>query len=261
MNYLSLCAVLQNEAAYLDEWVRYHAMLGIEHFYLYDNDSTDATVMLIKKLSLEFPISFKPIHGCPSQFRAYEDCLANVKPLTRWITFIDCDEFIVPRIKLHTWLPKFESYPGVAMHWYLFGSNGHDIYNPTPVVERFTKRQVDVNPHIKCFVDPTRTNKCHTAHRFLHNSDIVDEKFKPIKNNSPLAEEGSCDDIQLNHYVTKSYEECMQRRSRRRADTGELRDAEGFFAAHDRNEVEDFKALNIWKLHGYSTSSCKSKRS
>ena len=38
---LVICAIFKNEARYLKEWVEYHRMVGVEHFYLYNNDSTD----------------------------------------------------------------------------------------------------------------------------------------------------------------------------------------------------------------------------
>lgn len=40
-DYLSVCAIFQDEAPYLREWIEYHRLMGAEHFYLYDNDSHD----------------------------------------------------------------------------------------------------------------------------------------------------------------------------------------------------------------------------
>ena len=38
---VSACAIFQNEAPYLKEWIEYHRLIGVEHFYLYNNGSTD----------------------------------------------------------------------------------------------------------------------------------------------------------------------------------------------------------------------------
>ena len=40
---LAMVTVLQNEAPFLPEWLEYHALytVGVEHFYLYDDGSTD----------------------------------------------------------------------------------------------------------------------------------------------------------------------------------------------------------------------------
>ena len=41
--YLALVAIVKNEASYLDEWIEFHRLVGVEHIYLYDNGSTDQT--------------------------------------------------------------------------------------------------------------------------------------------------------------------------------------------------------------------------
>ncbi len=39
MDYLSLCLVCKDENNYLAEWLNYHILMGVERFYIYDNDS------------------------------------------------------------------------------------------------------------------------------------------------------------------------------------------------------------------------------
>jgi len=41
--YASLCCIIRNEARYLEEWIEYSRMIGVEHFYLYDHGSEDNT--------------------------------------------------------------------------------------------------------------------------------------------------------------------------------------------------------------------------
>ena len=41
--YLTLCAIAKNEGRYLQEWIEYHKMLGVEKFFIYDNESADNT--------------------------------------------------------------------------------------------------------------------------------------------------------------------------------------------------------------------------
>ena len=38
---LTITAIFKNEGHYLKEWLDYHLLAGVEHFYLYNNDSTD----------------------------------------------------------------------------------------------------------------------------------------------------------------------------------------------------------------------------
>ncbi len=40
---LAICAIFKNEAPWLKEWITYHhSALGVNTFYLYNNDSTDS---------------------------------------------------------------------------------------------------------------------------------------------------------------------------------------------------------------------------
>lgn len=38
---ISICAIFKDEAPYLAEWLEHHLKIGIEHFYMYDNNSSD----------------------------------------------------------------------------------------------------------------------------------------------------------------------------------------------------------------------------
>jgi hypothetical protein len=38
---LTACAIFREEAPFLAEWIRFHQSVGFEHFYLYNNFSTD----------------------------------------------------------------------------------------------------------------------------------------------------------------------------------------------------------------------------
>ena len=38
---LAIFAVMKNEAPYVKEWLDYHLAAGVEHFYIFDNESSD----------------------------------------------------------------------------------------------------------------------------------------------------------------------------------------------------------------------------
>src|SRR6185295_2887675 len=37
----SICSVFNNEAKFIKEWIEYHKLIGIDHFYLYNISSSD----------------------------------------------------------------------------------------------------------------------------------------------------------------------------------------------------------------------------
>lgn len=45
--YLSICAIFRNEADYLKEWIEFHRLVGVEHFFLYNNFSEDAYLSIL----------------------------------------------------------------------------------------------------------------------------------------------------------------------------------------------------------------------
>jgi len=47
-NYLSVVALVKNEAEYIGEWLEYHLLQGVEKFYIYDNESTDKLQAVLK---------------------------------------------------------------------------------------------------------------------------------------------------------------------------------------------------------------------
>ena len=45
---LALCTIFQDEARYLREWIEFHRLQGVEHFFLYDNRSHDEPGRVLK---------------------------------------------------------------------------------------------------------------------------------------------------------------------------------------------------------------------
>jgi hypothetical protein len=101
---ITVVAITQSEHAYLEEWIEYHRLIGVDHFCIYDNnDNNDTKTVLqpyIEKGIVEYvkwPNRWPNTHftiGC--QPYAYEDALFKLVRKTKWISFIDTDEFILP---------------------------------------------------------------------------------------------------------------------------------------------------------------------
>ena len=46
---IAVCAIFKDEAPYLLEWLAFHKMIGVDLFFLYDNDSSDGGSELIPR--------------------------------------------------------------------------------------------------------------------------------------------------------------------------------------------------------------------
>lgn len=45
---LSACTMVFNEGTFIEEWLSYHLLIGVDHFYIYDDGSTDHTHELLQ---------------------------------------------------------------------------------------------------------------------------------------------------------------------------------------------------------------------
>ena len=59
MDNLSICAIAKDELD-LEEWVIYHHIVGVNHFYIYDNESKIPIKNILKKYSYDSDIQIKP---------------------------------------------------------------------------------------------------------------------------------------------------------------------------------------------------------
>lgn len=108
---ISVCSFFKNEAMYLREWIEYHRMIGVDHFYLYNNGSSDyssrvlypyenmgiVTVVNWPTLIPEFLRNNLAHFALSTQITAYENAAKYMAySETEWLCFLGVDEFIVP---------------------------------------------------------------------------------------------------------------------------------------------------------------------
>lgn len=247
MNYLSVCAIVKNEAPYIEEWVAFHLLQGVEHFYIYDNESTDGTVG--KLVNFPDKITIIPWDKHPGQKSAYDHAIHSFRNSTEWMAFIDADEFLYSTrfLTVSEILNRreFNDVGAVTAHWLLYGSNGHDTKIDDLVIERFVRRQADVNPHVKSIVRMKHAVAPYGPHAFKTLRRAVNEKGLELPDDYSLEHVNpTADLLRINHYHTKSREEALERWMLPRADNGgnRLENFDEHFAAHDRNEVIDTSA-------------------
>lgn len=128
----AICALAKNEELYLKEWLDHHYALGFDHVYLIDNNDKPGLKSFLASYLDKALLTIIDFHGIkPSnQSAAYEYCLANYAKETRWMAFIDIDEFIVLNkdTSIRTFLERYVSFPSVLMNWIMYGSNNQVYY-------------------------------------------------------------------------------------------------------------------------------------
>lgn len=240
-----ICAIAKNEELYIEEWIQYHLYLGFDHIYIYDNAEGNP----LQDIPLWYmdKVTIVPYLGRCQQMNAYYHFKYTYRIKHTWVAYIDVDEFIVLKRheSIHELLRTHCSHGALALNWVLFGSNGKEIYEPFPVLQRFTKRQAGVNEHVKwivCMNDLSHMVSPH--HGVLHYGNARDCHENIVR--GPYNPNGSDAIACIHHYFTKSRQEFMYKCSRGRADIPEFRTVDGDFQRHDLNDIEDTSAWEFF---------------
>jgi hypothetical protein len=207
---LAICAIFRDEARYLPEWVAFHRLVGAERFYLYDNGSADNWRAALAPELAERIVDVVDWPHRPGQISAYADCLQRHRTDTRWIAFIDIDEFLFSPTgrSLPSVLRDFRTWPGVAVCSRYFGTGGWDEPPDGLVIESYLMRAPDdfaPNTLVKSIVFPRMTVRpTDIPHHFLyrHHRSAAGEDGLPAPHGDRIPP--TVDLLRINHYYTRS---------------------------------------------------------
>ena len=255
---LAVVAIFKDEARYLREWLDYHLLAGVEHFYLYDNGSTDNFAEMLAPYVAGNLVTLKNFPGKMMQYPAYDDALTKFRFQCRYMAFIDCDEFIFPKAGGSIADVADEIFlrdPNVAalgINWQIFGSNGLQAADYSRgVLERFTRRaqsdwceilsedEMIGNTSIKSIVNPRRVECFWSPHYAQPFRDFYSVNSNGAKTLHITSHPVAADKIVINHYHTKSLEEFAAKVKRGSACRPVNHRRMEFFRQHDRNEIFD----------------------
>jgi hypothetical protein len=242
-HYLTIVAIVRNEAQYIAEWIEYHLLLGVEKIYIYDNESDDNLKEVLAPYIEDGLVEyiFWPDKGLrPSdsslllrkrdfklwqrwwvskvQVPAYENAIKRLAERTYWIALIDIDEFLVPTEKntISETLADFEDTLGIAINWIAYGHGGHIEKTEGTVIERFkshSDQNLLFNRHTKLILNPRYILKMAGVHhaKSIDGRNIVNTRGEQIETHC-LDYPPCHDKMRINHYLLKSFEEYLFRR-------------------------------------------------
>jgi hypothetical protein len=212
---LTICLNFKNAAPYLAEWLEFHQIVGVEHFYLYNNNSADNYQVVLEPYIRAGIVTLNEWPQSPAFPASYEHCVQRHGHEARWIAFLDDDEFLFPtvHVNLRKVLRNYQRYPAVAVHWILFGSSGHLQRPPGLVVENYLKCGTDAG-EIKSIVNPRQLAKVLNPHycKYKHGAWAVDENKRPVEGAYPKP--ATAEVLRINHYTCKSLEDWKNKMSR-----------------------------------------------
>lgn len=222
--------------------------MGVDHFFLYNNLSDDNHFSILKYYIDRGIVTLRDwpepwSNG--AQTNAYQHCLDQHRNISRWIAFIDLDEFLfAPNAeKLSNVIKEFEHFSGIVVNWQVYGSSGYKNKPAGLVIEKFTMKAKNDwirNRRVKSIVDPSNALRPVGPHMFeYHSGEVaVTENFEPVRIvkswrlirslkrlligfmpripldpyaiNQSSVKRVSVNKLRINHYVVKSEEEAME---------------------------------------------------
>jgi len=214
---LAVCAIFQDDAKYLPEWIDFHDDQGVQHFYLYNNLSSDdfETILnpYIKRglvTLIDWPYPQKDLVDWNGiQCNAYMDCIQRISDNVTWCAFIDTDEFLFcPNgSKLPIFLKNFIKFGAVGANWMLYGtSNVLIIPNGKKMIDFLVLRAKDSHKrhfHVKSIVQPKLVKRCFNPHFFWFDDKAFTVTENKIRFDGPFSPTISMNHIRINHYWSR----------------------------------------------------------
>jgi len=198
--YLSVCAIFRNEAPYLEEWLVFHLGIGVEHFYLYENRSIDDFRAVLAPFLERRQVTLTDWPKAKGQKAAYRHCLRSAAAESRWVAFLDLDEFLFsPQQRdIRPILEKYRELSSLQVRRATFGSSGHKTKPAAGVLQSYTWRAAELRGP-KSIANPRLIRAIHNPHQFSMWGD--DETH-------------FCDELRINHYWSRSLEELLEKLQR-----------------------------------------------
>ena len=254
---LAFVLIVKNEAPYMKEWLDFHTKQGVSHFIIFNNDSTDNLEEVLAPYISSGKVTYQKIKGLHRQNYSYRLAIKKYKKNFRYMGFIDADEFVFLRKNtsengnlfefVDDFMKAHENAGGIAVNWAIFGSSGFEKKPEGGVLKNFVMRAEDdfgVNRHIKTICDPMKVFTLINPHFPLYKRGFYNlyENGEKVPLDPKDWKEIHFNKIRINHYVVKSKEEFLEKRSKG-DEAGSIRTME-YFTGHDQNVIKDTEILS-----------------
>jgi hypothetical protein len=231
---IGICLIIKDENDYLDEWLLHYKRLGVNRFFIYDNNSK----IPIKIESNDVEVILWDDENFGSQNNAYLDCCNKNKNFD-YIGFFDTDEFYMSKtmnIKqdIEELTNKFGKFNGFGIYWRVYGKP-KPYYTERKPINEYT--HYSENNHIKSFINPKEVHFFPDPHKPIINGLYIDELGRKVT--SPIGQHTS-KSIWIKHIWSRSLTEFESKL--KRGDVNRVvrnRTMDDFFKYNDNCLIED----------------------
>lgn len=235
---ITITAIVKDEARFLPEWIEYHRMVGVEHFFIFNNNSSDDIEFVLRRYINYGLVTLVSWTFHPGQVYAYSYAIKVFGHLTEWMALIDIDEFIsMPSGELLTqFMDTLSAADQILVPWAMFGSSGHESVPPGLVTENYVHRAIKPSHMVKSIVRPEAVTQAEVHQSRTRKGLTVNEKMEQIPE-VWRQQNSTFDRIRINHYYVKSREDWKAKI--RRGDAANNVRTMDDFAKNDFSEIVD----------------------
>ncbi|AES64711.1 putative Glycosyltransferase family 92 [Medicago truncatula] len=172
---LCICTMLRNQARFIKEWVMYHAKIGVERWFIYDNNSDDDIENVIGFLQTAgYNVTWHLWAWVKTQEAGFAHCALRAQSSCEWVGFIDVDEFFNVKIQgglkhviWHYSKSRDNNVAEIRTSCYSFGPSGLKEVPREGVMMGYTCRLAERERH-KSIVRPDALNQTliNVVHHF-----------------------------------------------------------------------------------------------
>jgi hypothetical protein len=248
--------VIKNEHQYLDEWVKYHLNIGIDHIFIFEDIDSDSHKDITEKYGdkvslyniltiLNEDLRKEAFNLKKTKMRNPQELYFKVGLMTLKLTYpnqydwcfvIDNDEFITfenENDNIKSILSQFQTYDAFLMQWKCYGANGYvekPDYSDKGIIDTYT----EVMRGYMSTKSHNLTKTCYNLNTYKESyfgnvhqpndecnfcrTDFTSDRYSIVYNK-----------IYLRHYITKSWEEYVWKVKDRGFIYGTQRKIDNFF--------------------------------
>lgn len=224
---VAVVAIFKGEDEYLKEWIEFHRIVGVGHFFLYDNADSESSRSILAPYLREGLVTYIPFSEFPEkclrsrygkdQFKklsmqnlAYGDCSRKYAKYCDWLAKIDLDEFLYPLSPYSTLPEAFAQFlrsdvKGFSVPAARFGPSGRVGRSGLPVIESYSLRYPRLDRNWKVVGQGSRlsgTLGYHGCHTYYYKMDPFSRSLDDSETESVA---------RINHYVVKSKSEYLDK--------------------------------------------------
>ena len=232
-----ILTVIKNEHEYLNEWIKYHIGIGIDHIFIFEDIDSDSHKEICEKYGDKVTLDTIDIVLDEQNRKKTRELKLSKKKNPQeiyfpkaliwiqknydynWCFVIDCDEFITLQDKtLEDILEEYKNYDAFVLQWKIYGANGYTNkpdYSNKGLIETYTKESDYPGHHVLEWTTKTCYNLKTFKETYFKNNHQPTDVCKWCKTDySNERKKLVFDNIYLRHYMTKSWEEYISKRKR-----------------------------------------------